>query len=265
MTGQRPQILVFCYHKSGTVLLGNVMRRVCGQLDLVMQERFGLVPAIDPAADVVLVAHSLVGQLPERPFRAIRIIRDPRDIWVSGYLYHRHCGEAWCINAVPDAQAPIGFPQVPMAFAHRRERWKRGWVERLGGRSYQANLLMRDRAAGLEFELEGYAGGTLEDMRDWRFGASVADVRLEDIAADFDGAMARVFGRLGFAAAEVPGLVALAAAEDIGRMDDATVAARPHIHGRGISKWREMLTAEQARGFAQRHGGLLAGLGYAPG
>jgi hypothetical protein len=255
------QILVFCYHKSGTVLFGNVLRRICDRLGLVMQERYGLVPAIDPAADVVLLAHSLLGRLPERPFRGVRIVRDPRDIWVSGYLYHRHCEEPWCIAAALDAVPPIGFPAVPMAFVHRRERWKRGWVERLGGRSYQANLLGRDREAGLDFELAGYAGATFEDMAAWP-NPGIPDVKMEQIAGDFDGAMAGVLRQLGFAEALLPELVALAGAEDLARMDDARLAASPHIHGRRISKWREMLTAEQAGAFGRRYASLLAGLGY---
>ena len=257
------QRLVFCYHKAGTVLFGNVLRLVCARLGLTFQERFGFVPAIDPAADVVLLAHSLLGRLPERPFRAVRIIRDPRDIWVSGYLYHRHCVEPWCLATARDVVPPIGFPLVPMAFVHRRERWKRGWVERLGGRSYQANLLGRDREAGLAFELEGYAGATFEDMAAWPHArAGIPDMTMERIAGDFDGMMEDALRQLGFDAARLPELVELAGAEDLARMGEARLAASPHIHGRRISKWREMLTAEQAGGFGQRYAALLAGLGY---
>lgn len=251
------QRLVFCYHKTGTVLFGNVLRAACARVGLSFEERFGFVASVEGGADVVLLAHGLLGALPES-FRAVRVVRDPRDVWVSGYLYHRHCREPWCVNAAPVPAGPIGFPFVPMAFAHRRERWKRDWIARLGGRSYQANLLGLDRAAGLDFELAGYAGATFEDMQGWRFGAAVPDVRLEDFASDFDAAWRRVFGLLGFEEE----LAGLAAAEDVGRMSDAEVAARPHIHGRSTSKWREVLSPEQAAAFGARYGGLVARLGY---
>jgi hypothetical protein len=226
-----------------------------------MQVRYGLVPAIDPTADVVVLAHSLLGRLPERPFRGVRIVRDPRDIWVSGYLYHRHCAEPWCVAISPDVAPPIGFPAVPMAFVHRRERWKRGWVERLEGRSYQANLLGREREAGLDFELAGYAGATFEDMAAWPH-AGIPDVKLEQIVADFDGVMEAVLRQLGFAEERLPELMELAREEDLARMDEARLAASAHIHGRRISKWREVLTTEQAGTFGRRYGALLAGLGY---
>jgi hypothetical protein len=256
------QRLVFCYHKTGTVLFGNVLRLACARLGLSFQERFGFAASVEGGADVVLLAHGLLGALPAGPFRAVRVVRDPRDVWVSGYLYHLHCREPWCVNEAVAPNAAIRFPQVPMAFVHRRERWKRDWLARLEGRSYQANLRARGREAGLDFELAGYAGATLEDMAEWRFGSVVPDVRLEEVAADFDGAWARVFAMLGFDERAIPGLVGLAAAEDVGRMSDAAVAARPHIHGRAISKWRGVLSPAQARGFAQRHDALLAGLRY---
>ena len=261
----RDQILVFCYHKSGTVLFGSVMQRIATRLGLTMQSRFGFVPFIDPTADIVLLGHALLGALPARRFRAVRIIRDPRDIWVSGYLYHRRCREIWCINTHLNPASPINFPQVPMAFAHRRERWKRDYLRRLGGMSYQQNLLMRDREAGLAFELAGYTAGTLEDMSAWPWrDAGIADIMLEHIAADFDGTFSTVLAHLGFAADELPDLLRLAATEDINRMDDSAIAGHTHIHGRRLSKWAEMLDAAQVAGFERTHGGLIARLGYAP-
>ncbi len=262
------QRIVFCYHKTGTVLFGNVLRAACAHLGLTFQERFGFVAAVDGGADVVLLAHGLLGALPPA-FRAVRVVRDPRDVWVSGYLYHRHCREPWCVNAAPPPAGPIGFPFVPMAFAHRRERWKRDWLARLGGHSYQARLLALDRKMGrlgsIFGELPASAGGTLEDMADWRFAAAVPDIRLEDVAADFDGQWARIFALLGFAPGAIPGLVALAAAEDVGRMSDAAVASRPHVHGRSLAKWRGVLSPAQASRFAASHGALVARLGYPAG
>src|SRR3954453_13600334 len=93
-----PQLLVFSYHKWGTSLMWHVMTKAAATLGLTLQNRYGFVPAIEPEPDVVLLPHSLVGQNPAHPYRAIRLIRDPRDIWVSGYLYHLHCTEAWCVN-----------------------------------------------------------------------------------------------------------------------------------------------------------------------
>jgi hypothetical protein len=259
----RRQILVFCYHKSGTVLFRNIMTELGARLGLSVSERFGMVTGIDPDTDVVVLDHSLLGFELSRPFRGVRVVRDPRDIWLSGYLYHRRCREPWCTNTNFELSPPIAFPRVPVVFEHRRERWKRDYIARLGGKSYQQNLLDRDRDAGLAFELAGYTGCTMEDMRAWRLNSpDVLEVKLETIARDFDGTMQAIFRHLGFADAELAVALEVAATEDVARMDDDAVAANPHIHSRELSKWRGMLSAEQVRSFERRYGDLIVRLGY---
>jgi hypothetical protein len=263
----RPQLLVFCYHKSGTVLFEGVMSDIARRFHLTLSECFGYVARVDPAPDIVLLPHSQLGVLPGRDFRAVRIVRDPRDIWLSGYLYHRRCREPWCVNENFDTTAPIGFPRVPMAVAHRRERWKRDYLAGLGGKSYQRNLLDLDRASGLAFELARYTGCTLEDMRAWRhlvrLGESrVLDVQLERIAADFDATMRVIFAHFGFVGADLDTAVAAARPHDIARMTDAVVLENPHISGRVLSKWHDGLSAEQVAAFETIYGDLIAALGY---
>ena len=259
---KRPQMLVFSYHKSGTTLFDRVMRKVAERFSLRLTLQYGMVYDIDPSADIVLLPHSLLGFRLARAFRGIRLIRDPRDIWVSGYLYHRRTQEQWCVNTDFDPRPPIGYPQVDYSMQHRPERWKRRWLERLNGKSYQQNLLDRDEVAGLDFELEGYTGCTLEAMRSWQPLPEVLDVRLEDITGNYDATMRTVFRHLGFSAEECETAIALAASEDINRMDDAGLAANPHIHSRTLSKWRELLSPAQLRAFELRYGDLLHRLGY---
>jgi hypothetical protein len=258
-----PQVIVFSYHKSGTSLLLHVMTKVCDRLGLTIANQFGLVDRLDLEADVVLLPHSLLRAPPERPYRAIRMIRDPRDIWVSGYLYHRHCAEDWCINTDMEPRSPIQWPQVDHSFAHWPEDWKRRYLERLGGKTYQQHLLDRSVAEGLAFELEGYTGCTLTAMREWGLnGADALDVKLEDVMADFDGAMLRIFDHFGFTAEQSETALEVARSEDVRRMDDATIATRPQIHSRIISKWRDVLSADQIVSFEASHGDLIRELGY---
>ena len=167
-----PQIVVFTYHKTGTVLFQSILASVAAQFGLKFAEYFGYVERIDPGLDIALLAHSLVPpRFAARPFRAIRVVRDPRDIWVSGYLYHRRCSEAWCTNTNFNPSPPITYPRVDYSFQHYPEVWKQRYLAWLGGKSYQQNLLDRDRPAGLAFELEGYSGQTFKAMRDWRLAA----------------------------------------------------------------------------------------------
>ena len=259
---ERPQILVFSYHKSGTTLLDQVMRKLAERLGLTVQVQYGMAYHINRDADIVLLPHSLLGFEIARPFRAVRIIRDPRDIWVSSYLYHLRTSEGWCTNTNFDPTPPISYPRVDFSMLHRPERWKRRWLSRLSGKSYQENLRDRDFEASLMFELEGYTGCTLEAMRAWRAPTGVLDVKLEDIAKDFDSAMAEVFRHLGLTETECELGCQVAAQEDVQRMDDAAIAANPHIYSRTLSKWRDTLPEGLIRRFEKQHGDLLRSMGY---
>jgi hypothetical protein len=260
-----PQLIVFSYHKSGTSLFLHVMTKVSKRLGLTLLNRYGMVDRLALEPDVILLPHSLLRAPLDRPYRAIRLIRDPRDIWVSGYLYHLRCEEEWCRNTDLDPTPPIGWPKVDYSVAHWPEDWKRRYLERLGGRSYQQNLLNRSLADGLDFELEGYTGCTLATMREWTLnGADALDVKLEDVMADFDGAMLRIFAHFGFTAGQSQAALDVARSEDVRRMDDVAIGERPQIQSRTISKWRDVLPAAQIARFEESYGDLIRTLGYQP-
>jgi hypothetical protein len=265
MSRVAPQLIVFSYHKSGTSLFLHVMTKVSRRLGLTLLNRYGMVDRLDLEPDVILLPHSLLRAPLDRPYRAIRLIRDPRDIWVSGYLYHLRCEEEWCRNTNLDPTPPIGWPKVDYSVAHWPEDWKRRYLERLGGQSYQQNLLNRSVADGLDFELEGYTGCTLATMREWKLnGADALDVKLEDVMADFDGAMLRIFDHFGFTADQGRAALDVARSEDVRRMDDAAIGERPQIQSRTISKWRNVLPAAQIARFEECYGDLIRTLGYQP-
>jgi hypothetical protein len=263
MSRALPQLICFSYHKTGTSLFLHVMTKVCARLGLTLANYYGQVSWLDPEPDVVLLPHSVLRAPLDRPYRAIRLIRDPRDIWVSGYLYHLRCDEEWCRNTDMDPTPPIGWPRVDYSVLHWPEEWKRRYLERLGGKSYQQNLLDRSLADGLDFELEGYTGCTLATMREWKLnGAEALDVKLEDVMADFDGAMRRIFDHFGFTPDQIEAALEVARSEDIRRMDDAFMAERPQIYSRTISKWHEVLSVAQIARFEARHANLIKTLGY---
>ena len=262
-----PQMFVFCYHKVGTVLFTNVASKLAARFGLTMTSTLGLVRSIDRGADIVIFAHSLLDvDLGDYDYRGIHLVRDPRDVWVSGYLYHRRCTEQWCVNADLDPSPPIDFPRVPFSQRHRPETWKRAYLEGLAGRSYQQNLRDLDQSAGMRFELERYTAWTLEAMAAWTPRPDrILEMRLEAFARDFDGGMTTALSWLGVAEAALPQALAIAATEDVARMDDRQVAGNPHIHSRKLSKWSAVLSAGDLREFEARHGELIARLGYMPG
>jgi hypothetical protein len=257
------QMYFFCYHKVGSSLCASIAQRIASRFGWNADCLLGLVNRVDRSKPMVTFSHSLIDfDLSSYPHKGVRLIRDPRDVWLSGYLYHRRCHESWCINEEFDVNSPILFPRVPYSQQHRTEEWKRHYIGGLGGMSYQKNLLVRDEDAGLSFEMERYAEWTISAMASWKADPATIDVKIEDFMADFDGVLTRILRHFGLSEADVPAALSSAAAEDIGRMTDSQLAGNPHIYSRSISKWRAMLTTEQLRNFEIRYGDAIEQLGY---
>jgi hypothetical protein len=258
-----PQMFVFCYHKSGTQLFSKTLRGIARHFGLKMEVALGAVEEIDSAVDIVLVSHSLIRfDLGRHSYRGVRIVRDPRGIWVSGYWYHRRCSERWCLNTNFDTSPTIRFPQVPYSQEHRSETWKQDYLGGLDGRSYQENLLALDVDAGLAFEEERYADWTAEAMTAWQPDERTIDVQMESIAANFDASMKTIFSHLGFSGDRLADVIRISQSNDIARMSDEAVANNSHITSRDISLWQHYLPPEKRRRFEDQHGALIRSLGY---
>jgi hypothetical protein len=123
--------------------------------------------------------------------------------------------------------------------------------------------LDRDLAAGLDFELAGYTGCTLDAMQSWWLTTpELLDVQLEAVARDFDGTLRRIFAHLGLDEDECGRAVELVARYDLTRMSDAEIAPMRHIHSRKLSKWRDVLSSVQVARFESQYGDLICKLGY---
>jgi hypothetical protein len=258
------QYYFFSYHKVGTVLCGEIARCLAALFGWEWASVVGLARQVDRAKRVVTFQHSLVDfDLARHPHRGVRLIRDPRDVCLSGYQYHRHCSERWCTNQIFDPTPPIMFPQVPYSQQHRPEDWKRHYIAGLGGRSYQQNLRDRDEDSGLSFEMERFASWTVSAMLAWTPDPDTIDVRIEDFMADFDGVLAHILRHFGLNDADIRAGVAAASPQDVRRMSDAAIALNPHISGRTISRWRDVLTEAQKIRLCTEFSDAIERLGYA--
>lgn len=261
----RPLRLVCTYHKTGTMLFLRLMREVCQAAGWRVASRLGRVDHIPERLDVALLPHSTLDwSCLDRPTRIVHVVRDPRDVWVSGYLYHLRCTERWCRSVPPmhPADADLVHPLVPHAIAHRPVAFKRAYLDALGGRSYQAVLHDLDAEDGLAFELRHYAGWTIEAMLDWPWGQrdDVLEVRFEAMMSHFDETLERVLAHL-----EVPitpELWARCTAHDLGRKSAAELETDPHVFSRATSRWRDCFTPRVASDFAARFPDAVQRLGY---
>lgn len=260
------QRIICCHHKVGTVLLGNVFSEIARSLGLSFLELYGTQSELPADPDIVLLAHSGFDlRRLHRPIRAVHVVRDPRDVLVSGYLYHKRCTEYWCVNRDLSLVEPILFPRVPYSQQHRTEAWKRRYLIALGGRSYQDNLRSFGRDRGIFFELDNYAGWTIENMLEWRYDLpSVMEINFEQLHQEFDTLWQRMFWHLNLIdlSLKTDSLLSIARSHDLNRMSPNDLKRNHHVSPGRLTKWPEYLTSSHLHAIDERFPRIRERLGY---
>ena len=166
-----------------------------------------------------------------RTYRGSHMIRDPRDMIVSGYEYHRTTEESW---------------------ARRPDR-------RFGGMSYQEYLLSLDEHEGLHAEIDFQVNGPVAAMAAWDYGRpEFLELRYEDVVADESEAFERLFRWYGFSDKAVGAGVEAAESLSLHRG-----GARPtHVRWGWPGEWRERLAPDHVARFKEMTGDLMIRLGY---
>jgi hypothetical protein len=231
------QIVHCSHHKVGTVWFTQALRAVAREYGLVFA-RGGERGAAD--ADVVLYRHSREFS-PDRSRRAYsgsHMIRDPRDVVVSGYHYHLHTNESWV--------------HVP------REEW--------GGATYQDHLTSLPQHEGLLVEIRRASGGALRDMGTWSYRQpEFIELRYEDVIGNEWATFRDVFLHHGFttsAAERAADLCDTFSFDKQAGRAVGTVDPTSHLRSGKPEQWRELFTDEHRRLFEELNPGLVEHLGY---
>jgi hypothetical protein len=232
------RMLVGTFHKSGTILMWTVFQKYARHLRYRMWVQNSR-PA-PPAWDICFDAHSYFryGVL-DLPHRGVVVIRDPRDVIISGALYHARLqpggGDRWAL--VPDA--------------------------RFGGLSYQQKIAgLEDDAQRFLFEMDHFGKRTLKQMALYaRVPQNFIIVRFEDLVTDETlGEFARMFDWLGAPPEEHAALLRIA--------HDASLfsgkVATPHVRSGRPAQWRTLFTPALHEAFRARFGDIAESLGYPP-
>lgn len=167
--GQSKQPRFLCvgtHHKTGTVWLRRVLHaiKVDQNIPLMQGNRVEKLALAAPEGPQIIVswAASFPPELRALPHaRFIHMIRDPRDVLLSGMRYHR--------------KAPLG-----------REKFLAKPRADLDGLSYQEHLnaLPDDHARWL-FEMRNKHAQTVQEMLDWEYDApNTVELRYEELITD---------------------------------------------------------------------------------
>jgi len=233
-------VLVHCaHHKVGTVWWGHILRRVAAQCGARYAEVCG--KEWDPSAGVYLFQHSRQfdrGRFAGMPFRGTHMIRDPRDVIVSGYFYHLWTDEPWANHPDP----------------------------RFGGRSYRQELNLRDRDDGLMLELERTCRGQVRDMVTWDYGQpEFHELRYEDVMADEAGSFEQVFRHYGFRDRDIRRGLDVVEEMSFSRVSGRSVGsigAASHLRSGRPGEWQANLTSAHLDRWRELAGDALSTLGY---
>jgi hypothetical protein len=242
--GQSPAVLVHCaHHKVGTVWFQRVLSTVAGFYGL----RFTEVPASEDspgsppvlASDIdIVVYHRANDFRPEdlagREYRGSHLIRDPRDMVVSGYHYHLRTDEPW-----------VHEPK-----------------DRYGGLSYQAFLQGIDEHDGLMAEIERCARSSLAEMAEWHYARpGILELRYEDAVRDEVETFTGLFRFYGFNDAAVER--GLTIVEHFSRRSGPHAGdADPHVRSGQPGEWRRSFGVDHIARFKELTGDLVVRLGY---
>ena len=257
-------ICIFCYHKSGTALLSKVFSQFCQSRNWKFLSLMGRQTQIPQNADVILFGHSLIDPSEiSASFVGLHVIRDPRDIIVSGYQYHCRTSEKWCINSDFTPKLPILFPKVPYSQQHRSEEWKLGYLKSLSERSYQENLLSMSQRDGLLFEMNNYGAWTIESMKAWNYNLdNILELKYEQLMNSYDNAFHSIFDHFGFSRSEIDAGMDVASKHDLRRKSAKELEKMNHVSSSKTSRWKEFFEPVHKEMFIKNFGNLLVELGY---
>lgn len=239
----------FSYHKNLTVYYLNVARafsELTGRAFKHFQSNRDEFLAEQAAYDMASLNNHYVetGALPDGA-RVSRFVRDPRDLVVSGYHYHKRGAEAWC--RIPDpreADWTVVNGLVPEGMAP--------------GESFADYLQRVDLETGLIAEIE-FRRRHLESMRSWIGRADVMVIRYEEIMQDEVAAFARLAEHYRLSRME-----AILWAQLAKRYSKAGSRARrsSHVRDPRAGQWRDAFSDRVTAHFEERYGDVVEALGY---
>lgn len=226
------KILIGTHHKTGTVLLNSIFREIC--LYHSLNFYIGKQRNLPAQYDVFFQDHSRFEFDSLKRFRGLHIIRDPRDVIVSGCFYHQKSDEKW-----------LHIPR-----------------EEMNGLTYQEKInSFRDVEDQILFEMEHGSKRTIRDMMSWDYNhPNFYEVKYEDLIEDYDLKLFHdFFSFLGFPGYVMPSLLTFAYNNSLfsGRLKKSG-----HIRSGRLNQWKRYFNQNHRYRFLELFDDVLIRLGY---
>ncbi|MFX0202290.1 MAG: sulfotransferase domain-containing protein [Candidatus Hodarchaeota archaeon] len=227
------KILIGTHHKTGSYWLSSVFQNICRHYSLTFYA--GTQDSLPEQYDVFFQNHSVfdldsIGV----PFRGIHIIRDPRDVIISGCFYHQKSEEEWLHRPRKDLQ----------------------------GLTYQQKInSYRNIDDQILFEMENVGKETICDMLNWDYTcSSFYELKYEDLIEDIDLILFhKIFSFLGFPGSVIPNLLAIAYNKSL---FSGLHSKSVHIRSGETNQWKKYFKPNHKDRFLELFGDALIRLGY---
>lgn len=229
-------VFVGTHHKAGTVWLQTVFAEIC--------KHFGLTMCVcsrsdkpDEGCNVILNYHSVFDSgYTLNSFKGTHMIRDPRDIIVSGCFYHKSSDEWWLFKP----------------------------FDRLGGSTYHDKInSLKNLDDQLLLEMEIIAPTAIGDMITWNYQNPLfLELKYEHLIKDTNLEIFRkLFTFLGFPDKLMPSLLELAYNHSV---FSPNFSKTSHIRSGATQQWKQYFKPVHKKRFLELFGDALVTLGYEP-
>jgi hypothetical protein len=228
------KILIGTHHKTGTAWLKSVFEEICRQYSLSFCAcARNVVP--DASCNVILNYHSAFdSNLTSSAYRGAHIIRDPRDVIISGCFYHQKSQEKWLYKP----------------------------LEIIGGYTYHDkinSLGTLDDQLLLEMEVIGKI--TITDMLKWNYtNPSFFELKYESLIKDTGLVIfSNLFSFLGFKEESLPDLLCIVRKNSL---FSNQAIDKSHVRSGETEQWKKYFKSIHKQRFLELFDDALVQLGY---
>jgi hypothetical protein len=231
------------HHKMGTVWLMRVLEKVALEFKLKFQKSNSKQEQIQPKTQAFLSNHSqhwnTIRKLDRDRVIGSHMIRDPRDVVVSGYFYHLWTDEKWAHVARED----------------------------LGGKSYQQHLRSLSQDEGLAAEIQSFSHYANDyEMRSWNYSDDrVLELRYEELIANESDQFERLFRHYGFHDSAIEQCIDIAATQSfkkVANRQPGETNPNHHLRSGKPGEWNSVLSRQHIELIDELVGDLILLMGY---
>lgn len=219
-----------CHHKVGTSWFSKILSDVCRTYGLKFVYKQEL--SIDGSPDFIFDDHSRIMSLDLPTYLGVHLIRDPRDVIVSGYHYHKWTEENWANQVSP----------------------------KYGNMSYKQKLNSFDNEVeAFSFELNHIGSETISEMMQWDYdNPAYLEVKYEDLLANERDVFYKIFEHYGFGD-DVHKCVEIAQKYNFNNLKGTF---GKHLRKGQSGDWKNHFSEDLKEEFKDKFPGVLEKLGY---